>query len=644
MIRTVIVISLCLGLFTSVLQAQQYAYISIANNTGTQSMLASTWAPVTGFSSNAASGITTGPSALTITQSGNYLVQASVSFKGQNSGVWSVGISINGATPASYSDRYISSSNDVGNVTLTTLQALNSGSISIMVRAPSASALTVVHAQLVAVDIDDISSYDSYAMLSVTSTLGTTVVKGTTSALNGFTSSETSSGWSAAGGQLTAGLTAGGTYLALFTMSYSGNSNTDFDGGISVNSSSLLPQMLCSRKLLTSSDVGNMTSAGIVTIASGNTVTPRLRNNETSDKTCTLEHGTLVLVQIAGGTPASEAASHASKAVASGQSLGPLTYNTPVTATGFSNLNTDASRWSLSSNQLYPIGVTAGVYLVTYRTSFSSNVASNIEFRVNKGGTLVPSLTTQRSTSSGGSNDNGAVGGFGLLSVSAASDVISMSLVNLDNSTTPTITLNSAVATLVRLDQTSTSALPVELTTFSAYYTGHAVTLRWRTETESNNFGFDIERMSSQQPWQRIGFIPGVGTTAKPQNYAFNDAAPPEGEIWYRLRQRDRDGSQSLSQEVLAVGSSDRFATSMSLYPNPMPDAANIQLTLGATGPVLIMLYDLLGREVQQVFDGELSRGMHVLQLLPHHMPAGIYTVMLRTNDGTQLLQVRKLQ
>jgi hypothetical protein len=51
--------------------------------------------------------------------------------------------------------------------------------------------------------------------------------------------------------------------------------------------------------------------------------------------------------------------------------------------------------------------------------------------------------------------------------------------------------------------------IPVELTSFSARQTGDNVLLEWTTASELNNQGFEIERMSSSEPWQKIGFVQG---------------------------------------------------------------------------------------------------------------------------------------
>lgn len=50
-------------------------------------------------------------------------------------------------------------------------------------------------------------------------------------------------------------------------------------------------------------------------------------------------------------------------------------------------------------------------------------------------------------------------------------------------------------------------ALPVELAFFAGTINGSQVELRWRTETEVNNFGFDIERSTDNSNWMAIGFV-----------------------------------------------------------------------------------------------------------------------------------------
>ena len=71
---------------------------------------------------------------------------------------------------------------------------------------------------------------------------------------------------------------------------------------------------------------------------------------------------------------------------------------------------------------------------------------------------------------------------------------------------------------------TNDSPLPVELAFFTAKLNGSNVELRWRTETEVNNYGFDIERTKDNSDWLMIGFVEGHGNSNSPKQYSFIDS------------------------------------------------------------------------------------------------------------------------
>ena len=60
------------------------------------------------------------------------------------------------------------------------------------------------------------------------------------------------------------------------------------------------------------------------------------------------------------------------------------------------------------------------------------------------------------------------------------------------------------------------SALPVELTSFTATGLNNEIELAWATATEINNYGFDIERstinndQSTINNWTKVGFVAGM--------------------------------------------------------------------------------------------------------------------------------------
>ena len=85
----------------------------------------------------------------------------------------------------------------------------------------------------------------------------------------------------------------------------------------------------------------------------------------------------------------------------------------------------------------------------------------------------------------------------------------------------------------------SDNPLPVELSSFSASVIGSAVKLSWRTETEVNNYGFEILRQGhtstslSVTDWEKIGFVEGYGNSNSPKDYSFTDASVVSGTYSY---------------------------------------------------------------------------------------------------------------
>ena len=68
--------------------------------------------------------------------------------------------------------------------------------------------------------------------------------------------------------------------------------------------------------------------------------------------------------------------------------------------------------------------------------------------------------------------------------------------------------------------------------------------LAWETETETNNYGFEIERSLDGADFETIGFMDGYGTTNSPKSYRYTDEETVNAsKIAYRLKQIDRDGT-----------------------------------------------------------------------------------------------------
>jgi hypothetical protein len=174
--------------------------------------------------------------------------------------------------------------------------------------------------------------------------------------------------------------------------------------------------------------------------------------------------------------------------------------------------------------------------------------------------------------------------------------------------------------TLAEIDGACGGPLPVGLIGFSAQPDNGRTVLRWKTASETNNAGFDIQRSFNMSVWETIGFVPGKGTTFELTSYAYSDENPLVGVNYYRLRQLNFDGTAAFSPVVSALIQPGR---EISLYPNPTTG----KVLLTGNHPENITLSDYQGRELKQTFGTEidlsdLPAGMYIVRLMGGNMPA----------------------
>jgi hypothetical protein len=184
--------------------------------------------------------------------------------------------------------------------------------------------------------------------------------------------------------------------------------------------------------------------------------------------------------------------------------------------------------------------------------------------------------------------------------------------------------------------------LPVELTFFNATSESKTVVLAWKTATEVNNYGFEVERktVSSSQTlmtsWQKIGFVQGNGTSNAPHEYSFTDQYHSSGRFVYRLKQLDNDGTFKYSQESeVAIEVPKVFALNQN-YPNPFNPATTISFSLSSKSFVSLKVFDPLGREVSILLAEELPAGTYTRQWNGNNLPSGVYFYRLHAGSFTE--------
>lgn len=180
------------------------------------------------------------------------------------------------------------------------------------------------------------------------------------------------------------------------------------------------------------------------------------------------------------------------------------------------------------------------------------------------------------------------------------------------------------------------SPLPVELTAFNARLSGNKVSLHWKTASELNNKGFEVERSADSRQWSRLTFVPGNGTTYAEQSYHYTDANPVSGMNYYRLRQVDFDGRHEYSKIVVVEQQGN--VSSLAVFPNPAKERLLFSLTTDYTGEATLTLIGLDGKPVitRPVV---LQGGPAQFEIALDNVQPGMYLASLQL--GHELLQQR---
>ena len=176
--------------------------------------------------------------------------------------------------------------------------------------------------------------------------------------------------------------------------------------------------------------------------------------------------------------------------------------------------------------------------------------------------------------------------------------------------------------------------VPVELSSFNALTKGNDVILNWQTATEINNQGFEIERNNNGE-FQKVGFVPGHGTTTEIRNYSFTDENLTPGEYSYRLKQMDYDGTTEYS-DIVEVDVNQPIEYNLSQnYPNPFNPSTTISYTIPTDGLVTLKVYDVLGKEVATLVNEMQTAGKLNITFDASDLSSGVYYYQLVSGEFT---------
>jgi hypothetical protein len=175
--------------------------------------------------------------------------------------------------------------------------------------------------------------------------------------------------------------------------------------------------------------------------------------------------------------------------------------------------------------------------------------------------------------------------------------------------------------------------LPSTLTLFEAEKKETNVNLRWTTAQEKNMNYFTVERSRNGKDFDILTepiYSRSVnGYSDLPLDYQAMDANPLSGVNYYRLQMVDLDGTTWYSHtQSVYFGTSASFA----MYPNPVRDRLFVRYTHHEKSKALVMVYDAVGRMVQQeefVFEPSKEYALTVDDLR-----SGTYSIRIQLGKG----------
>ena len=181
--------------------------------------------------------------------------------------------------------------------------------------------------------------------------------------------------------------------------------------------------------------------------------------------------------------------------------------------------------------------------------------------------------------------------------------------------------------------------VPVELTAFSSEIKDHSIMLLWTTATELNNNGFEIDRSYNNKDFQKIGFVPGFGTTTQSKSYSYKIDSYKKGIQYYRLKQIDYDGSFKYYNSIEVDGLAPAEFSLSQNFPNPFNPSTKIKYTIPTvrtqqTISVKLKVYDIIGNEVATLVNKDEPAGEYETEFDGSKLPSGIYFYRLQTDNG----------
>ncbi|MCS7078356.1 MAG: T9SS type A sorting domain-containing protein, partial [Bacteroidia bacterium] len=198
---------------------------------------------------------------------------------------------------------------------------------------------------------------------------------------------------------------------------------------------------------------------------------------------------------------------------------------------------------------------------------------------------------------------------------------------------TYTITVTDAYGCTATASTTILPCLPTTLFLQGSSQGQNAV-LSWDYPNDLSFKYFELERSNDGTNYQSIAKFSPVSGQDK---YQYTDEGLRARNYYYRVRKVNKDGSEAYSNTVeITINSVLDGFTVQNIAPNPAFDEVMIQYALSTAGKVQFAIYDLTGRKLKDIHEGNLTTGQYVQKFSVADLANGNYLIVAIFNNHTQ--------
>ncbi|MFT3908121.1 MAG: T9SS type A sorting domain-containing protein [Ferruginibacter sp.] len=180
---------------------------------------------------------------------------------------------------------------------------------------------------------------------------------------------------------------------------------------------------------------------------------------------------------------------------------------------------------------------------------------------------------------------------------------------------------------------------PVTFTNISAIRTSeNAINVNWDVDNEINIENYEVQRSKDGRNFDKINTTTARTTNGGRSSYTYPDQSPFQGDNFYRIRSKGRDGQYQYSAVVKVAGL--KQASLISIYPNPVVDKKlSIAFNNQPEGTCKIELRNVVGQVIYSDKVMVNSSNMVKTISLDRAIAAGTYQLVIIAENGSKRVE-----